>query len=381
MASEANQPRSDTVLWTLRFISGKYQGGEFPLRPHREIVIGRSSDLDMVLVEDMVSRKHAKISTVGNQIVISDMGSTNGTFVNGEKVKKARLKEGDRILIGTSIIKLVSVEGAVGGTEAEARAKLESNAQRRQQTSAAGRPMSGSIEEIPLPDLLQLLSTSRKSGVLTVRSDRGTGKIYLRKGQIYYASIDDNFAIRPQKAIYRLLTWTTGAFELEPPDRGRGRHSQHSRFATGGQELEQVGERDLLDDPRHRATRGLLAAGARLEAAARLGLRLLAGVGCRIDRDHLDDGGADQDPIALLQSRARDLLAVDERAVGGPEVLDEHISVGGGDLRVLARNHVLHQDHVEITRPPDDDFAVHPQRELTALVLAGDEPQRIPRSI
>jgi len=184
----------------------------------REIVIGRSSDLDMVLVEDMVSRKHAKISTVGNQIVISDMGSTNGTFVNGEKVKKARLKEGDRILIGTSIIKLVSVEGLVGGTEAEARAKLESNAQRRQQTSAAGRPMSGSIEEIPLPDLLQLLSTSRKSGVLTVRSDRGTGKIYLRKGQIYYASIDDNFAIRPQKAIYRLLTWSTGAFELEAPD-------------------------------------------------------------------------------------------------------------------------------------------------------------------
>ncbi len=204
--------------FALRFISGKYQGGEFPLRMEREIVIGRSSDLDMVLVEDMVSRKHAKISTVGNQIVISDMGSTNGTFVNGEKVKKARLKEGDRILIGTSIIKLVSVEGTIGGTEAEARAKLESNAQRRQQTSAAGRPMSGSIEEIPLPDLLQLLSTSRKSGVLTVRSDRGTGKIYLRKGQIYYASIDDNFAIRPQKAIYRLLTWSTGAFELEAPD-------------------------------------------------------------------------------------------------------------------------------------------------------------------
>src|SRR5688572_12035404 len=118
--------------FALRFISGKYQGGEFPLRMEREIVIGRSSDLDMVLVEDMVSRKHAKISTVGNQIVISDMGSTNGTFVNGEKVKKARLKEGDRILIGTSIIKLVSVDGATAGSEAEARAKLESNAQRRQ---------------------------------------------------------------------------------------------------------------------------------------------------------------------------------------------------------------------------------------------------------
>jgi pSer/pThr/pTyr-binding forkhead associated (FHA) protein len=202
--------------FALRFISGKYQGGEFPLRMDREIVIGRSSDLDMVLVEDMVSRKHAKITTTTGQIVIQDMGSTNGTFVNGEKIRKSRLKEGDRILIGTSIIKLVAVDGTQT-TEAEARAKLESNAQRRQ-GQPAGRPMSGSVEEIPLPDLLQLLSTSKKSGVLSIRTDRGLGRIYLRKGQIYYASIDDNFAVKPQKAIHRMLTWQNGSFELEAPD-------------------------------------------------------------------------------------------------------------------------------------------------------------------
>src|SRR5512143_3989975 len=184
----------------------------------REIVIGRSSDLDMVLVEDMVSRKHAKISTQSGQIVIQDLASTNGTFVNGEKVKKMRLKEGDRILIGTSIIKLMSMDASQAqASEAEARSRLEANAARRSST-AAGRPMSGSVEEIPLPDLLQLLSTSKKSGVLTIRSDRGLGRIHLRRGQVYFASIDDNFAIRPQKAISRLLTWTTGAFELEPPD-------------------------------------------------------------------------------------------------------------------------------------------------------------------
>ena len=43
-------PRS----YVLRFISGKYQGGEFPVAPEKQILIGRSSDLDMVLVEDMV---------------------------------------------------------------------------------------------------------------------------------------------------------------------------------------------------------------------------------------------------------------------------------------------------------------------------------------
>jgi pSer/pThr/pTyr-binding forkhead associated (FHA) protein len=203
-------------MWTLRFISGKYQGGEFPLRPQREIVIGRSSDLDMVLVEDMVSRKHAKILTDERVVSIQDLGSTNGTFVNGEKIRKVELKDGDRILIGTSIIKLVALDGNSDHTmsETEARNKMQSTANRR----PPAKSMSGSIEEIPLPDLLQLLSTSRKSGVVALRSDWGTGRIYLRKGQIYFATIDESFDVGPRKAMYRMLTWSQGFFELEPPD-------------------------------------------------------------------------------------------------------------------------------------------------------------------
>src|SRR6187549_1686144 len=101
---------NDRPRFALRFISGKYQGGEFPLRMNREIIIGRSSDLDMV--------------------------STNGTFVNGEKIAgRALLHEGDRILVGTSIIKVVGVEGQVAQqSEAEARRKLEAGAQQRQAT-------------------------------------------------------------------------------------------------------------------------------------------------------------------------------------------------------------------------------------------------------
>jgi pSer/pThr/pTyr-binding forkhead associated (FHA) protein len=207
---------SEAVQWALRFISGKYQGGEFPLRPHREIVIGRSSELDMVLVEDMVSRKHAKITTDDKTVSIQDLGSTNGTFVNGEKIRKVELKDGDRILIGTSIVKLVYVDGenTNGLSETEARSRMAVTANKRPPTKS----MSGSIEEIPLPDLLQLLSTSRKSGVLVLRSDGGVGKLYLRKGQIYFASIDDSFNMGPRKAIFRMLTWTQGFFELEPPD-------------------------------------------------------------------------------------------------------------------------------------------------------------------
>jgi len=207
---------SEAVIWALRFISGKYQGGEFPLRPHREIVVGRSSELDMVLVEDMVSRKHAKITTDDKNVTIQDLGSTNGTFVNGEKIRKVELKDGDRILIGTSIVKLVYVDGESTNSlsETEARSRMQNTANKR----PPAKSMSGSIEEIPLPDLLQLLSTSRKSGVLVLRTDGGVGKLYLRKGQIYFASIDDSFNMTPRKAIFRMLSWATGFFELEPPD-------------------------------------------------------------------------------------------------------------------------------------------------------------------
>ena len=207
---------STTPSYALRFISGKYQGGEFPLVKGREIVIGRSSELDMVLIEDMVSRRHAKIQSTEDEIAIMDMGSTNGTFVNGEKVKKARLKEGDRILIGTSIMKLVTVDPATTVSEAEARNQLEKRGQQAaMRTQVTNRAMTGSIEEIPLPDLLQLFSTSKRTGVLTIKGPQGNGEIYLKKGQIYFATIDDSYDLSPLKAAYRILTWEKGNFELD----------------------------------------------------------------------------------------------------------------------------------------------------------------------
>ncbi|NUP04720.1 MAG: DUF4388 domain-containing protein [Polyangiaceae bacterium] len=202
-------PRVPLSQLALRFISGKYQGGEFPLGENKEIIIGRSSDLDMVLVEDMVSRRHARIACSDQEITIEDLGSTNGTFVNGEKIKRAMLKEGDRVLIGTSILKVVVSDSSNGAAR-----RATGEAQR----GSAGKTMSGAIDEIPLPDLLQLLGTSKKSGVLVVQSDEDIGKIVMRKGSIVFASINDLEEVPPLKSVYRILTWTTGTFSLEPYD-------------------------------------------------------------------------------------------------------------------------------------------------------------------
>jgi hypothetical protein len=211
--SATGSPRPGRAF-VLRFISGKYQGGEFPVAPDKAIVVGRSSDLDMVLVEDMVSRKHARIAMQGDQIWIEDLGSTNGTFVNGEKIKRARLKEGDRVLIGTSILKLIAGDGYQDNTDAKVQLENVAAARRGSQQ----RTMSGSIEEVPLPDLLQLFGTSKKSGVLVIRTDDDVGRIFMRKGLIYHAAINDLDDIPAMKSIYRMLTWQKGLFDLDPPD-------------------------------------------------------------------------------------------------------------------------------------------------------------------
>ncbi|MCS6798259.1 MAG: DUF4388 domain-containing protein [Myxococcota bacterium] len=217
-ASRMNPPSPPrpAKAYALRFISGKYQGGEFPLPSQGEILIGRSSELDMVLVEDMVSRRHAKITVVGpDEIYIQDLDSTNGSFVNGEKIKRVRLNEGDRILVGTSIIKLVATE--VASTDVgEARARLSDVAAERRTSQV--RTMTGSIAEVPIPDLLQLFSASKKSGVLAVRTDRDVGRIYLDRGVVVYATINENIDVPPLKAFVRILTWEQGTFEMEPPE-------------------------------------------------------------------------------------------------------------------------------------------------------------------
>lgn len=207
-------PARPAKRYALRFISGKYQGGEFPLPQSKEIVVGRSSELDMVLVEDMVSRRHAKITVTGDQIFIQDLGSTNGTFVNGEKIKRARLQEGDRILIGTSIIKLVASDSAADVVDSKS--NLEEMAAGRRTSQV--RTMTGSIAEIPLPDLMQLFTASKKSGVLVIRTDQDTGKIYFDGGQVVYATVNDNYDVAPLKSLFRVLTWPEGTFDMEAPE-------------------------------------------------------------------------------------------------------------------------------------------------------------------
>jgi hypothetical protein len=192
--------------FALQFVSGRYQGTSVPLTEGAEIVIGRESDLDVVLQEDMVSRKHAKIVVRGGEIQISDLGSTNGTFVNGQKVKRGRIAEGDRVLVGTSLMKVVRAEATVE--------------QPTPLPHATRRPaaMQGRLEEVPLPDLLQLLAASRKTGVLALLDGPAEAHVHLSDGKVIGCALASAPAMAPKKAFARLLAIERGAFELRPAE-------------------------------------------------------------------------------------------------------------------------------------------------------------------
>jgi diguanylate cyclase (GGDEF)-like protein len=72
--------------------------------------IGRSRQNDIVLASDSVSRHHAEITREGEEIIVRDLGSTNGTFINNdvERTRECRLRRGDQIRIGETILKFLS---------------------------------------------------------------------------------------------------------------------------------------------------------------------------------------------------------------------------------------------------------------------------------
>jgi pSer/pThr/pTyr-binding forkhead associated (FHA) protein len=80
-----------------------YSGGKidlaFPIQDPR-VTIGREADNLIQLPHEKVSKHHALILPAGEGWVIEDLHSTNGVFVNGKRLERLQLKDGDRVKLG-----------------------------------------------------------------------------------------------------------------------------------------------------------------------------------------------------------------------------------------------------------------------------------------
>lgn len=89
----------------LTVISGGTVGKVHALPLGRATVMGRGTDTDLQLQDARISRKHAKITIDSKGAsVLEDLGSSNGTFLNGSRIQRQKLKEGDKLQLGSGTV-------------------------------------------------------------------------------------------------------------------------------------------------------------------------------------------------------------------------------------------------------------------------------------
>ncbi len=90
----------------LEVTAGAYSGQRFYLG-QRDHLIGRSQEVDIPLADDSISRYHAKVIYRNDEFILLDLGSKNGTFLNGTNVHECPLRAGDEIMIGNHALQFL----------------------------------------------------------------------------------------------------------------------------------------------------------------------------------------------------------------------------------------------------------------------------------
>jgi two-component system cell cycle response regulator len=120
-SSDSDHVRAKTVVTSISRISerptgkeaclvviyGSELGKKYNLNAP-SLVIGRSSKCDIQIDQESISRNHTKIVNTGKSILIRDLGSTNGTYVNDEPIDEYVMRDGDLIKIGRTIFKFLT---------------------------------------------------------------------------------------------------------------------------------------------------------------------------------------------------------------------------------------------------------------------------------
>lgn len=97
------------MIVTLVTFSPKGVRKEIPVGD-KPLVIGRGTDADVRIPLDEISRTHCEITRTGGKVIVKDLASRNGTFVNDQKIAQATVKPGDHIRAG-SIVFTVQIDG------------------------------------------------------------------------------------------------------------------------------------------------------------------------------------------------------------------------------------------------------------------------------
>jgi pSer/pThr/pTyr-binding forkhead associated (FHA) protein len=182
------------------------------VEPGREIVLGRSADCSLQLPAASASRRHASVAWRDGAVVLRDLGSTNGTFLNGERVSsETPLHSGDKIRIGGLEILFCCVEA---GTDLSGVSHTRTVVSFWPASSAGGsEALRGNLEKVPLFAVLQMLEMGRQSGCLAVQTASGEGFLWLDAGRVVHAEGAKKSGLEAALAIAQA---NAGRFDFAP---------------------------------------------------------------------------------------------------------------------------------------------------------------------
>ncbi len=178
----------------------------------REVVIGRSAECELRVPSVAASRRHAAVVRRADDVLVRDLGSTNGTLVNGAKIEGERMLEpGDRIEVGGVVVTFCRVDASF--------ASIDSAPADRTVISfgpvvaPAASALRGDLAKIPVFAVLQMLELGGQSGCLTVEGHDGECGLWLANGQLVHAESEK---LRGMEAALAIAQTSAGRFEFTP---------------------------------------------------------------------------------------------------------------------------------------------------------------------
>ncbi len=152
-------PSSSKAHAFLLVLSGPQLGTIFPLAADRDLTLGRREDAEILIGDDGVSRMHATLRVDGERAILRDLGSANGTYVDGARVQEALLVNGSRVHLGLqTVLKFIFTDD------------LEADYQRKLVEGALQDPLTGLYNRRLLEDRLgsELAGAKRHGRVVSV---------------------------------------------------------------------------------------------------------------------------------------------------------------------------------------------------------------------
>ena len=195
--------------------------GPLMLPPGRSFVIGRGIDCDIRIEGKSISRKHARLEWKAGAFVLVDLGSANGTTVNGKRIQEQPLVDQDRIGFGFGddeiVYRMVDGTEALRGSAKEIMDKATRGLTERYEAmslspSATLSDLRGRLETLHLVEVCQMLRLSQRTGRLSLRNDAGAkGVLVFQDGEILWAECGKN---KGEAAVRALFAFSSGTFRF-----------------------------------------------------------------------------------------------------------------------------------------------------------------------